>query len=70
MTTLDEAVGARPFTPDDATRDDPHRLPDVSGLVVGILAGTGPQGRGLAHRLAGAGQQVIIGSRNAARTAS
>ncbi|WP_416072049.1 NAD(P)-binding domain-containing protein [Streptomyces sp. ME18-1-4] len=28
------------------------------------------EGRGLAHRLAGAGQQVIIGSRNAARAAS
>jgi NADPH-dependent F420 reductase len=42
----------------------------VSGLVVGILGGTGPQGRGLAYRLADAGQQVIIGSRNAVRAAS
>ncbi|MGW2720090.1 NADPH-dependent F420 reductase [Streptomyces sp. NPDC001492] len=70
MTTPDEAAGARPSTPAEASRNDPHRLPDVSGLVVGILGGTGPQGRGLAYRLAGAGQQVIIGSRDAARAAS
>ncbi|MGW6918834.1 NADPH-dependent F420 reductase [Kitasatospora sp. NPDC054939] len=41
--------------------------PDVSGHVVGVLGGTGDQGRGLALRLAKAGQQVIIGSRDAAR---
>jgi NADPH-dependent F420 reductase len=39
----------------------------VSGLVVGVLGGTGDQGRGLAYRLARAGQQVVIGSRNAER---
>lgn len=39
----------------------------MSGLVVGVLGGTGPQGRGLAYRLAKAGQQVIIGSRAADR---
>lgn len=50
MTTFDEAAGTRPSTPAEATRDDPHRLPDVFGLVVGILGGTGPQGRGLAYR--------------------
>ena len=27
----------------------PHDLPDVSGLVVGVLGGTGEQGRGLAE---------------------
>ncbi|MDH6589865.1 NADPH-dependent F420 reductase [Streptomyces sp. SAI-133] len=70
MTTPDEAAGTRPSTPAEATRIDPHRLPDVSGLVVGILGGTGPQGRGLAYRLAGAGQQVVIGSRDAARAAN
>jgi NADPH-dependent F420 reductase len=43
---------------------DPWDLPDVSGLVVGVLGGTGDQGRGLALRLARAGQQVIIGSRS------
>ncbi|MEZ0093785.1 NADPH-dependent F420 reductase [Streptacidiphilus sp. EB129] len=45
----------------------PFDLPDVSGLVVGVLGGTGPQGRGLAYRLARAGQQVVIGSRSAER---
>ncbi|GAB2935743.1 NADPH-dependent F420 reductase [Streptomyces mayteni] len=42
---------------------DPWQLPDVSELVVGVLGGTGDQGRGLAYRLARAGQRVIIGSR-------
>ncbi|MDB1087834.1 NADPH-dependent F420 reductase [Streptomyces sp. ACA25] len=46
---------------------DPWELPDVSGLVVGVLGGTGDQGRGLAYRLARAGQRVIIGSRSAER---
>ncbi|MET9874873.1 NADPH-dependent F420 reductase [Actinacidiphila glaucinigra] len=50
-----------------AAAKDPWELPDVSGLVVGVLGGTGPQGRGLAYRLAKAGQQVIIGSRAADR---
>jgi len=44
-----------------------HDLPDVSALVVGVLGGTGEQGRGLAVRLAAAGQQVVIGSRSAER---
>lgn len=38
-------------------------LPDVSGLVIGVLGGTGEQGRGLAWRWARAGQQVVVGSR-------
>lgn len=46
---------------------DPWDLPDVSGLTVGVLGGTGDQGRGLAYRLARAGQRVIIGSRAAER---
>ncbi|MFJ5223785.1 NADPH-dependent F420 reductase [Streptomyces sp. NPDC088400] len=46
---------------------DPWDLPDVAGLVVGVLGGTGDQGRGLAYRLARAGQKVIIGSRAAER---
>jgi len=36
-------------------------------LTVGILGGTGPQGRGLARRLASAGHPTILGSRSAAR---
>jgi NADPH-dependent F420 reductase len=59
MTTSDNAPKPAPQHPWD--------LPDVSGLVVGVLGGTGPQGRGLAYRLAKAGQQVIIGSRAADR---
>jgi NADPH-dependent F420 reductase len=45
---------------------------DVAGLIVGVLGGTGDQGRGLAHRLAAAGNPVIIGSRSEerARTAA
>ncbi|GIJ50456.1 NADPH-dependent F420 reductase [Virgisporangium aliadipatigenens] len=46
---------------------DPSVLPDVSGLSVGILGGTGPQGRGLAYRWARAGQAVRIGSRTRER---
>jgi 8-hydroxy-5-deazaflavin:NADPH oxidoreductase len=48
-------------------RKDPWDLPDVSGLTVGVLGGTGDQGRGLAYRLARAGQRVVIGSRAAER---
>ncbi|MFF4131338.1 NADPH-dependent F420 reductase [Streptomyces mirabilis] len=50
-----------------APAKDPWDLPDVSGLVVGVLGGTGPQGKGLAYRLARGGQKVIIGSRAAER---
>lgn len=42
---------------------------DVDALVVGIVGGTGPQGVGLATRLAAAGQSVLIGSRDSARAA-
>jgi 8-hydroxy-5-deazaflavin:NADPH oxidoreductase len=45
----------------------PHALPDVSGLVVSVLGGTGEQGRGLARRWALAGHRVVLGSRDAAR---
>jgi 8-hydroxy-5-deazaflavin:NADPH oxidoreductase len=45
-----------PQSPDDLTR-----------LVIGVLGGTGDQGRGLARRLAMAGHRVLIGSRDAAR---
>jgi 8-hydroxy-5-deazaflavin:NADPH oxidoreductase len=48
---------------------DPTTLPEVSGLTVGILGGTGPQGRGLAYRFARAGQTIRIGSRSATRGA-
>jgi NADPH-dependent F420 reductase len=63
MTSTDSAAQ----TPAKAPAKDPWDLPDVSGLVVGVLGGTGPQGKGLAYRLAKAGQKVIIGSRAAER---
>ena len=44
--------------------------PDVATLVIGILGGTGEEGRGLAHRFARAGNPVIIGSRSAERAAA
>jgi len=37
--------------------------------TVGILGGTGPQGRGLARRFAAAGHSVVLGSRDAGRAA-
>jgi hypothetical protein len=44
--------------------------PDVATLAIGILGGTGDQGRGLARRFAVAGNPVIIGSRSAERAAA
>jgi NADPH-dependent F420 reductase len=46
---------------------DLSALPDISGLTVAILGGTGDQGRGLAYRLARGGVPVVIGSRVAER---
>ena len=46
---------------------DPRELPNVEDQAVSVLGGTGEQGRGLAQRLARAGQKVIIGSRSADR---
>jgi len=43
---------------------------EAAGLAVGILGGTGDQGRGLARRLALAGHRVTIGSRDAGRAAA
>lgn len=48
------------------TRTDPS-LPGVTELVIGILGGTGDEGRGLARRFALAGHPVIIGSRSEQR---
>jgi len=53
----------------ETSSPSPHDLPDVSHYTVGVLGGTGEQGRGLARRLAMAGQRVIIGSRSAERAA-
>jgi NADPH-dependent F420 reductase len=43
---------------------------DVATLTIGILGGTGDQGRGLARRFAAAGNPVIIGSRSPDRAAA
>lgn len=50
----------------DAPRD-PFDLPDISGLTIAVVGGTGDQGRGLAYRWAAAGLRVVIGSRSAER---
>ena len=42
----------------------------LTGLTVGVLGGTGPQGRGLSLRWARAGLKVVIGSRSADRAAT
>lgn len=49
---------------------NPFVLPDVSSLTIGVLGGTGEQGRGLAYRWASVGQRVILGSRDAHRAES
>ncbi|MFJ6844926.1 NADPH-dependent F420 reductase [Streptomyces griseoluteus] len=70
MTSSDSAQqsGTGPAKdPAKAPAKDPWDLPDVSGLTVGVIGGTGPQGKGLAYRLAKAGQKVIVGSRSADR---
>jgi 8-hydroxy-5-deazaflavin:NADPH oxidoreductase len=43
---------------------------DLTRLVIGVLGGTGDQGRGLARRLALAGHRIIIGSRDSGRAAA
>jgi NADPH-dependent F420 reductase len=40
---------------------------DVTALTVGILGGTGPQGRGLGRQFAKAGVRVLLGSRSSER---
>jgi NADPH-dependent F420 reductase len=64
MSTPDGVPSSRTSSP------APDGPPDVADLVVGVLGGTGPQGRGLAYRFALAGQRVVIGSRDAARAAA
>jgi 8-hydroxy-5-deazaflavin:NADPH oxidoreductase len=43
---------------------------ELDGRIIGVIGGTGPQGRGLAYRWAVAGLPVVIGSRDAARAES
>src|SRR5258708_36355500 len=53
-----------------ATQETQDIAEEAAWAVVGVLGGTGDQGRGLARRLAMAGTRVIIGSRNAGRAAA
>jgi NADPH-dependent F420 reductase len=53
-----------------AHQNDSLASVDLSTLVIGVLGGTGDQGRGLARRLSMAGQRVILGSRDAERAAA
>jgi NADPH-dependent F420 reductase len=48
----------------------PTPAEQAASAVIGVLGGTGEQGRGLAGRLAAAGSRVIIGSRDPARAAA
>jgi len=50
-----------PSTPSD------DNTPDVSTITIGVLGGTGEQGRGLARSFSMAGHRVVIGSRDAGR---
>ena len=50
-----------------AEQGSPTSDKHVAHMIVGVLGGTGDQGRGLAYRLASAGNPVIIGSRHAER---
>jgi len=50
-----------------AAQISPDPAADLGRLVIGVLGGTGSEGRGLARRLAMAGSRVIIGSRDAGR---
>jgi len=70
MTSSDSGSTPEPPATPKPPAKDPWDLPDVSGLVVGVLGGTGDQGRGLAYRLGRAGQKVIVGSRAADRAAA
>ena len=50
-------------------RREPKELEPETVVMtsIGILGGTGPQGRGLARRLSAAGHEVVIGSRSVER---
>jgi len=57
-------TGAPPIPGADRAVRDP-----LAGLLVGVLGGTGAQGRGLARRFASSGLDVVLGSRDPARAA-
>lgn len=73
MSAPDPAAGSAPApVPPTAAAPTPtaaadRPAPDLTGLVVAVLGGTGEQGRGLARRFALAGIDVVLGSRDADR---
>jgi 8-hydroxy-5-deazaflavin:NADPH oxidoreductase len=70
MPGLLAAAAACQYSGMTAEQADKAQRAEVSGHVIGVLGGTGDQGRGLARRLALAGHRVIIGSRDAGRAAA
>lgn len=52
--------------PDNHVTETPTSI-DIESAVIGVLGGTGEQGRGLATRFSSAGLSVVIGSRTADR---
>jgi 8-hydroxy-5-deazaflavin:NADPH oxidoreductase len=54
----------------DQVMTDSRSLASIDFGTIGILGGTGDQGRGLAYRWGLAGLDVVIGSRDAARAAA
>ena len=69
MPANDSPASNSPASNSPATASPATDSADLSGQVVGVLGGTGDQGRGLARRLALAGVPVMIGSRDAGRAA-
>jgi len=69
LCTIDRRVAVSRLVTTQNTLD-PRQLPDITNVTIGVLGGTGEQGRGLARRLAMAGMRVTIGSRDAERAAS
>jgi NADPH-dependent F420 reductase len=51
----------------EVTTSVPGETAVTDGVTVGVLGGTGPQGRGLGRRLAASGLKVLLGSRSADR---
>ena len=45
-------------------------MDELGARTIGVIGGTGPQGRGLAYRWAACGLPIVIGSRDAARAGS
>ena len=67
---MSTAASTPALTPAPTAALTPAPAADVTGLVIAVLGGTGEQGRGLARRLALAGLEVVLGSRDGARAAA